>query len=255
MLVPTYVTEKRTVCSTTYRDEERQRVVTGYKLMPVTEEKIRFTTVMTPQTETKSLAYTSQVAVQTQEEKSYRIKVPVWEDREESYVVKVPVLTEVEENYTVKVPVLKDVEFAYTVNVPYPITRTGTRTVSNVVPVVKTKSIDCCVPVARTANVTVDRGHWENQTSDSSMGRGRRGQQMCAPCLGAQSSHGGDLEDREPATDRRDRIPGVRATLQRSAVRVCLHRVSARASHRHQAGSRLPGRDSHAHADGGRVSR
>jgi hypothetical protein len=178
VLVPTYVTEKRTVCSTTYKDEERQRVVTGYKMVPVTEERVRFTTVMTPKTETKSIAYTSQVAVQTEEQKSYRIKTPVWEDREETYVVKVPVLTEVEEKYTVKVPVLKDVQFDYTVNVPYPVTRTGTRTVSNVVPVVKTKTIDYCVPVARTGQKTVDRGHWENQTADWSAGRGRRGQYM-----------------------------------------------------------------------------
>jgi hypothetical protein len=177
VLVPTYVTEKRTVCTTAYKDEERQRVVMGYKTVPVTEEKVRFTTVMSPKTETKSIAYTSQLAVQSQEQKSYRIKAPVWEDREESYVVKVPVLTEVEEQYTVKVPILKDVQFEYTVNVPNPVTRTGTRTVSNVVPVVKTKTIDYCVPVARNSNTTVDRGHWETRTADWSAGRGRRGQQ------------------------------------------------------------------------------
>jgi hypothetical protein len=175
--MPTSVTEKRTVCSTAYKDEERSRVVTGYKMVPITEERVRLTTVMTPRTETKTISYTSQVAVQSEEKKSYRIKVPVWEDREESYVVKVPVLREVEEAYTVKVPVLKDVEFSYTVNVPSPVKQTGTRTVSNVVPVVKTKTVDYCVPTAHTNTTAVDRGHWEDQTADLSLGRRRRGAQ------------------------------------------------------------------------------
>jgi len=174
VLVPTYVTETRTMCSTSYKDEERSRVVSGYKTIPVTEERVRLTTVSTPRTETKTIEYQNQVAVQSEEQKSYTIKTPVWEDKEEAYTVKVPVLSEVEESYTVKVPVLKDASFNYTVNVPYPVTRTGTRTVSNVVPVVKTQTVNFCVPVTKTSSNSVDRGHWENQTADVSVGRGRR---------------------------------------------------------------------------------
>ena len=144
--------EKRTVCSTEYRDELRSRVVTGFKTIPVTEERMRVSTVMMPVTETKMVEYTSQVAVQGEEAKTYTIKVPVWEDQEEAYTIKVPVLKEVEEQYTVKVPVLRDVPFTFTVNIPQPITRTVNRTVSNVVPVVKTRAVDVCVPETRYAN-------------------------------------------------------------------------------------------------------
>src|SRR5262245_49692488 len=84
--------EKRTVCSTEYRDEIRSRVIAGFKTIPVAEERMRVSTVMTPVTETKMVEYTSQVAVQGEETKTYRIKVPVWEDQEEPYTIKVPVL-------------------------------------------------------------------------------------------------------------------------------------------------------------------
>jgi len=171
VLVPTYVTEKRNVCATTYKDEERTRVVTGYKIVPVSEERVRLSLVQTPQTETKTIEYMSQVAVQTEQQKSYKIKVPVWEDREEQYVVKVPVISEVEETYTVKVPVLKEVPFQYTVNVPRSTVRNGTRTVSTVVPVVKTQTVMQCVPVTRTKVAAVDRGHWETRTGVMSAGR------------------------------------------------------------------------------------
>jgi tetratricopeptide (TPR) repeat protein len=59
VLEPTYVTEKRSICSTSYKDEERSRVVSGYKMVPVTEERIRLTTVSTPRTETKTIEYTN----------------------------------------------------------------------------------------------------------------------------------------------------------------------------------------------------
>src|SRR5262245_53347648 len=100
-LVSVPAIEKRTVCSTEYKDELRSRVVTGFKTVPVTEERMRVSTVMTPVTETKMVEYTSQVAVQGEEAKSYKIKVPVWEDQEEAYTIKVPVLKEVEEQYAV----------------------------------------------------------------------------------------------------------------------------------------------------------
>jgi hypothetical protein len=163
--------ERRTVCATEFKDEIRSRVVTGFKTIPITEERMRISTVMTPVTETKMVEYTNMVAVQGEETKAYTIKVPAWEDVEEAYVIKVPVLKEVEEQYTVKVPVLRDVPFTYTVNIPQPVTRTVNRTVSNVVPVVKTRSVNVCVPVSRTKTVRVDRGHWENQVVQGSAGR------------------------------------------------------------------------------------
>jgi hypothetical protein len=91
------------------------------------------------------------------------MKVPVWTEQPEDYNVMVPVLKEIEEEYCVKVPVLQEVPFTYTVNVPHPITNTVNRTVSSVVPVVKTRTMQYCVPVTKTKKVRVDRGHWENR--------------------------------------------------------------------------------------------
>lgn len=167
VLVPTYVTEKQTFCATEYREEPRTRVVMGYKTVQVSEERVRVYTVPTTRTETKTIEYTVQVAVQGEQKKTYKMKVPVWTDQEEKYTVKVPVIKEVEETYRVKVPVLKDVPFTYTVNVPYPEMRPATRTVSSVVPVVKTRTVSYCVPVTRTKSVPVDRGHWEMRTEET----------------------------------------------------------------------------------------
>jgi hypothetical protein len=161
VLVPTYVTEKRLVCALEYREEQRQRAVTCYKTVNVTEEKVRICMVPVTKTETKLIEYTTQVAVQSTQEKKYTIKVPVWAAAEETYTVKVPVLKEIQEQYCVNVPVIKEVPFEYCVNVPYPVTTTVNRTVCTVVPVVKTRTVCCMVPVTKTRTVPVDRGHWE----------------------------------------------------------------------------------------------
>src|SRR5262245_60391402 len=73
VLVSAPATELRTICTTEYRDEVRSRAVMGFKNVPVTEERIRVNTVMTPVTERKLVEYTRQVAVQTEESKSYVI--------------------------------------------------------------------------------------------------------------------------------------------------------------------------------------
>src|SRR5262245_22314431 len=161
VLVPTYVTETRTVCSCEYREEQRPRAVTGYKTVQVNAERGRVCMVPTTSTETKTLEYTVQVTVQSEQKKTYTMKVPVWSEQQETYNVKVPVLKEVQEQYCVTVPVLKEVPFNYTVNVPYPVTNIVNRTVSEVVPVVKTHTVSYCVPVTRTRVCPVDRGHWE----------------------------------------------------------------------------------------------
>jgi hypothetical protein len=170
VLMPTYVTEKQTVCSCEYREEQRQRVVTGYKTVPVTEERTRICMVPTTRTESKIIEYTVPVAVQGEEKKTYKMKVPVWTEVQETYNVKVPVLKEIPESYCVSVPVLKEVPFTYCVNVPYPVTNTVNRTVSTVVPVVKTRTVNYCVPVTKTRSCPVDRGHWENRVEQVGAG-------------------------------------------------------------------------------------
>jgi hypothetical protein len=175
-LVPTYVTEKRIVCTTEYRDEQRQRVVSVPRTVPISEERYRVNTVMVPKTETKTIEFTTTVPVQSMATKTYKIKVPVYRDVEEAYTARVPVLKEVDETYTAKVPVLRDVEFTYTVNVPYPITTTVQRNVTSAVPVVKTRTISQCLPETKTKTVTVDRGHWENRLVEvAAYGSRRRG--------------------------------------------------------------------------------
>jgi hypothetical protein len=170
VLVPTYVTEKQSVCATEYREEQRQRVVCGYKAVNVVEERVRVITVPVSKVETKIVEYTVQAAVQGEQQRTYKIKVPVWTEQPESYNVKVPVLKEIQEQYCVQVPVLKEVPFTYCVNVPYPVTNIVNRTVSTVVPVVKTRTLSYCVPVTKTKSVPVDRGHWENRVEQVSGG-------------------------------------------------------------------------------------
>src|SRR5438067_9057949 len=65
VLVPTYVTEKQSVCSTEYREEQRQRVVCSYKTVQVPEERVRVYTVPVSKTETKTIEYTVQVPTQS----------------------------------------------------------------------------------------------------------------------------------------------------------------------------------------------
>ncbi len=163
VLVPTYVTEKQAVCTTEYREEQRQRVVCSYKSVPVNEERVRVYTVPVSKTETKTIEYTVQVPVQSTQTKTYKMKVPVWTEEQEKYTVMVPVIKEIQEEYCVNVPVLREVAFNYNVNVPYPVTNTVNKTVSTAVPVMKTRTVSYCVPTTKTRVCTVDRGHWENR--------------------------------------------------------------------------------------------
>jgi hypothetical protein len=163
VLVPQNVTERRMVATCEYREEQRTRVVTGYKMVQVPEQRVRVVTVPVSRTETKTIEYTVQVPVQSEQQKRYTIKVPVWREEQETYTVKAPVMKEVPEQYCVQVPVLREVPFNYTVNVPYPVTSVVNRTVANVVPVVKTRTMSYCQPVTISRTVRVDRGHWENR--------------------------------------------------------------------------------------------
>lgn len=170
VMVPEYTTETRSVCGTEYREEERTRPVTVCRTEPVTEERARVKTTYVPQTETKTIEYTVMVPIKEEKTVEYTTTVPVWSEEEVQYTVKVPVLVDVEESYTVKVPVLEDVEFNYTVQVPYPEKRTVMRTVNNVVPVTRTRTISHCVPLVKTMLVNKDYGHWETQVSEVSCG-------------------------------------------------------------------------------------
>lgn len=163
VLVPTYVMEKQSICATEYRDEKRQRVICGYKTVNIKEDRVRVVSVPVSKTETKTIEYTVQIPVHSEQQKTYKMKVPVWTDQPEQYTVKVPKLKEIQEEYCVSVPVLKDVPFTYCVNVPQPVTNTFNRTVATVVPVVKTRTVNYCVPVTKTKKMKVDRGHWENR--------------------------------------------------------------------------------------------
>jgi hypothetical protein len=170
VLVPTYVTEKQSVCSMEYREEQRQRVVPGHKTVNVSEERVRVTMVPVSKTETKMIEYTVQVPVQSTQTKTYKMKVPVWTEEQEKYSVQVPVLKEIQEQYCVSVPVLQEVPFTYCVNVPYPVTNTVNKTVSTAVPVMKTRTVSYCVPTTNTKTVSVDRGHWENRVEQAPSG-------------------------------------------------------------------------------------
>lgn len=163
VMEPSYVTELRSVCCTEYKDEQRTRAVTVTRTVPVTEERVRTKTVMVPQEEKRTIQYTETVGVKSEKDIEYTVTVPVWTDVEEPYTIKVPKLKDVEETYTIKVPMLTDVEFKYLVNVPHPETTVRTRTVTNVVPVVKKRQVAHCVPVNKTVRVTRDYGQWVNQ--------------------------------------------------------------------------------------------
>ena len=173
VMVPEYTTETRSVCSTEYKEEQRTRPVTACRTEPVTEERVKTKTVYVPQTETKTIEYTVTVPIKEEKTVEYTTTVPVWSEEEVQYTVKVPVLVDVEEEYTVQVPVLEDVQFNYVVHVPSPETRTVMRTVNNVVPVTKTRTISHCVPSVKTMLVNKDYGHWESQVSEVSCSSAR----------------------------------------------------------------------------------
>jgi hypothetical protein len=163
VLVPEYQVVKRSVCCTEYKEETRTRPVTVKKSVPVEEEKVLVETVYVPKTETKTIEYTVSVPIKEERTKQYTTTVPVWKEVQETYTVKVPQLVEVEETYSVRVPVVEDVPCNYTVMVPYADKRTVMKTVTNAVPVEKTRTITHCVPVANTSMVKKDYGCWETR--------------------------------------------------------------------------------------------
>ncbi len=161
VLEPKYFTESKAVCTTEYQNETRYRTRTVNRTVPVEVNDFRTVTVMVPRSETKSVEYT--VLIPQTGEKTVDIveTVPVWNEVIENYVVKVPTVVDVPEEYTVQVPQLNDEQFTYTVYVPQSQTETRMQSVSNAVPVTKTRTVQTCQPVTHMQSVTKDYGHWE----------------------------------------------------------------------------------------------
>ena len=157
VLVPQWVTEFKQVPTTEIRHEEREREIVCYKDVPETVKHTRTVTVLEKQVRSHVEQYTVQKPVTRKVEQKYTVSVPYTESRTATR--------------TVLRPVWKDVERKYTVFVPYDQKRTGLRTVSR------------CVPVVRTRDVCVDRGHWEEQVSKSVCNVCRPAHQPCrSPC-------------------------------------------------------------------------
>lgn len=161
VMEPKYFTESRAQCVTEYQSEVRYRTRSVARQVPVEVQDFRTTTVMVPTTETKTVEY--KVLVPQKNEKTIELveTVPVWNEVVDTYTVRVPNLVDVQEEYTVRVPQLRDEEFTYTVYVPQTQTQTKIQTVTNAVPVARTRTVQVCRPVTRMQTVTKDYGHWE----------------------------------------------------------------------------------------------
>ena len=157
----TFVTETQYVSAMETKQETRTRVKKVSKSVPVIVDDFRTKTVMVPTTETKTIEYTVLVPEQSTKTVDVTITVPVWNEVSENYTVKVPTISDVSETYNVSVPRLKDESFTYTVYVPQTETVTKVQTVTNAVPIVKTRTVQRTIPSYTTQSVTKDYGHWE----------------------------------------------------------------------------------------------
>ena len=135
--VPQWTTETRSVMSTVYDYETRQRTVTRYRCVPETKPVTQTYTVQVPEMRTRTVNYTVQVPVTRHVEREYSVRVPVYRD--------------VQQTYQVSVPVYRTVEQQYTAMVPQQVRRSGVRNVCQTVPVTQTRTI------------CRDRGHWETR--------------------------------------------------------------------------------------------
>ena len=161
VMEPQYFTETRVQCTTEYQDEVRYRTRSIPRQVAVEVQDYRTTTVMVPTTETKTVEYSVLVPVKSEKTVEVTESVPVWNDVTTNYTVRVPTLVDVPEEYTVRVAQLRDETFSYTVYVPQTQTQTKMQTVTNAVPVTRTRTIQVCRPVTRMQSVTKDYGHWE----------------------------------------------------------------------------------------------
>ena len=227
--VPECTTEMRTVTRTRYHQEQRERQITVYKRVPITEEKTANYTVMVPETRTKTV--------------TYNVCKPVWETQTREYTVNVPYTEPVEQKYTVCVPYTEPVEQKYTVCVPY--TETKEVTYNVCVPyteaVEATRTVVKCVPVTTTKTVNVCGGHWETQQEEVPCGgcgglwwlwmrrlwRLRHADRLL-PCLGADER------------DQGSRLHDLRAAHRRSAVHLQRLQVPIGRPHPHGDALQVP---------------
>lgn len=166
VLEPKYFTESKAVCTTEYQDEVRYRTKTVSRTEPVQVQDYRTKTVMIPKTGTKTIEYNVLVPETSEKTVELTETVPVWNEVPENYTVKVPKIEAVPEEYEVKVPQLRDEVFTYTVMVPQTETQTRMQTVTNAVPVTKTRTVEVCEPTTRMQTVTKDYGHWETRVEE-----------------------------------------------------------------------------------------
>lgn len=166
VLEPKYFTETQAVCTTEYQNETRYRTRVVARTVPVETQDYKTITVMVPRSETKSVEYS--VLVPQTSEKTVEVvdTVPVWTEVAEQYTVKVPTVVDVPEEYKVRVPQLVDQEFTYTVQVPQTLTEMRLQSVTNAIPVTKTRTVQTCQPVTRMQTVTKDYGHWEDRVEE-----------------------------------------------------------------------------------------
>lgn len=153
VMVPTWVTEMRTVQVTECRTEMRQRPVTTYKQVAETKMVTEQYTVQVPEQRVRTETFTVCRPVTRQVPRQYTVNVPYQETRtatrrvckyvpvQEPRTVNVTEQRVRTENYTVMRPVTRQQEQQYTVNVPYTETREGTRKVCRWVPVTNTRTI------------------------------------------------------------------------------------------------------------------
>ena len=137
ILVPTTVTEDRTVCETECVAETRTRNYTVCETVPVTKTMQRCYTTMVPETRART----------------------------EMYCVSVPKTRDVTETYQVQVPTTKTVKPS--IRCPCRFGPTRRSSIPSWSPLARprqgTRCVEHCVPVQETATRCVDRGHWEER--------------------------------------------------------------------------------------------
>jgi hypothetical protein len=182
IMVPTMVTEMRSVNCTEYRTEQRQRTCTVYKIVPETKMVQYQYTVLVPETRTETVncvQYKTEARTRT-----CMVSKEIAETKavEFTYTVAVPETRTRTVEYTVCKPVMSTQTEEYSVCVPYTETRHGTREVCKMAP---TPSSYC---------VCVDQGHWEDRpipSCASSCGCGCAPRtwcgRCCSPCGGCES--------------------------------------------------------------------
>lgn len=177
VMVPTWVTEMRTVYVTQCVPEERHKTVTVKKSVPVVRQVTKAYTVLVPEVRSRTVEYDVCRTVWQDQPQEYAVNIPYqesrqavrtvcqWVDAQATRTVMVPEVRTKVVNYTVCRPVWREEVREYTVNVPYQVTKTGVRKVCR------------SVPVNYSRTIRVDHGCWQTVACEAP---------ACGPC----GSHG-----------------------------------------------------------------